>query len=104
MVKTEEFTTSNDINHISKDGKTLIVSEKIEKRWIKLPKQLGEKRVDIKESFKVICVCKKHITRLYILDCEYMTMYCDENGWAWLRKFNDKDLKEMKEKCAEYND
>ena len=71
----------------SEDGDILAVGCK--PQWIKLPKQLGGRRVNILDSFVArSCKCGKHPANVMILDCDYMIVECT-NGYMWMNKPND---------------
>lgn len=84
----EEFDTTNDYMHISKDGKTLIFDKTLKKDWIKLPSNVGElsgKKSKIIEQIQSLCCCDKHFTTMYLLEDKYTTMYCNTvKQWAWV--------------------
>lgn len=71
----------------SKDGKTLAVN--IEPTWLKLPKELGGKRVNIQEIFTAkVCKCGKHPAKVFVLERDYIAVECI-NQYMWIRKPND---------------
>ena len=95
---THVFSTVNDQIHISKDKKTIIGSKQLKKSWIQLPKQLGGVRSNVLDQFVSLCQCGKHTTTVYILNCKFVTMYCNTAGqWAWILKPSDSEINQLKE-------
>lgn len=56
--------------------------------WVKLPKQLGGRKVNVCEEFiSKNCKCGNHPSRVLILDCDYMCIECSKNlGFMWFKK------------------
>ena len=82
-------TSEND--HIYKSENKVIIG-KFSKEWIKTPKQLGSRKLKVVDEFETMCNCGKHTTTLYILEKDYFTIYCDTNGWAWLKQPKDRNM------------
>lgn len=71
----------------SKDGKTLAVNA--EPTWLKLPKELGGKKVQVEEIFTAkVCKCGKHPAKVFILESDYIAVECI-NQYMWIRRPND---------------
>lgn len=69
----------------SKNGKVLAVG-RIEPQWIKLPPELGGRKVEITETFIArICKCGKHPAKVLILKRDYIVVECT-NGYMWINK------------------
>jgi hypothetical protein len=95
------FESSNDKIHKGKSAdvkNTMIVGE-TKKVWIKLPKELGGKKANVKETIKSVpCKCGKHTTDVYLLDSIYSTMYCDTVGqWAWIKASGESFAQQLRE-------
>lgn len=94
--------TSDDFIHKSAKGDLLYIVDKFKKKWIQLPKQLGNTRCNVLADCKTKCDCGTHFTTLYILEGKYMTMQCQKvNGWAWILKPNNKSVSQIinEQKC-----
>ncbi len=66
----------------SKDGHSLAVG--MEPEWMKLPKELGGRKVNVKEVFTAkVCKCGKHPAKIYILNCDFMVVEC-KSGYMWM--------------------
>ena len=81
-----------DEDNIYKIDDDITVIGNIKKEWIETPKQLGSKKLKVTDEFITLCKCGNHFTTLYILEKEYFTMYCETNGWTWLKQPPNKDL------------
>ena len=59
--------------------------------WVKLPKELGGKKVNVIDEFIAkSCKCCNHQSRILILDCDYMCIECSLNlGFMWFKKPTD---------------
>jgi len=89
MNRTEIMETSNDFIHTSVNKNMVLIGDKIKKSWILLPKELGNKKVNVIETIDIKCLCESHLSTLYILDSKYSTFYCPNHGWAWIEQPRD---------------
>ena len=64
--------------------------------WVKLPKELGGKKVNVLDDFRSSsCKCGKHSARILILDRNYVCVECSKTkGFYWLK--TPKDINQFK--------
>ncbi len=88
--------TSDDFIHTSLNGDLLFVGDKYKKKWIQLPKELGNTRCNVLADCKTKCDCGTHLTTLYILEGKYMTMQCKKvNSFMWMLKPENKTVAQI---------
>lgn len=58
-----------------------------EPSWMRLPKELGSKKVSVISSRVMKCKCGEHMTKVYELENKMLCFYCEKaKGYAWASK------------------
>jgi hypothetical protein len=97
---TEIWQTTDDKFHTKPDNKNMIFFDpNVNPKWIQMPDNLGAERVNVLESKRIECLCKKHNTKAHFLENEFFVAYCEsDKGFAWY------DSKIYKYRLASNND